>query len=291
VLLLRRAVAGLKAAGHAVGLLAPDPAGAALRGPGGSSVDECLDWNDAALLPLFEEGADLEPLRGRLGGFDASIAYTDRPEIRAGLARLVPRVEPWPPRPTDGHAADHFARATRAFGAEPPGLPPDLEASAAEQREAEAFLGGRLDAGFLALHPGSGSPSKNWPAARFADLYRELGAGRALLVEGPADADAAGALAALPGVVRARGLTPRALGVLLGMSGLLVGNDSGVSHLAAAWGAPTLALFGPTDPAVWSPVGRRVHVLASPTGSMSGLTLDVVLAAARDVWTPGTAGA
>jgi ADP-heptose:LPS heptosyltransferase len=42
-----------------------------------------------------------------------------------------------------------------------------------------------------------------------------------------------------------------------------IGNDSGISHLAAAAGAPVVALFGPTDPAVWAPRGPRVRILAA----------------------------
>jgi ADP-heptose:LPS heptosyltransferase len=42
-----------------------------------------------------------------------------------------------------------------------------------------------------------------------------------------------------------------------------LGNDSGISHLAGMLGLPTLALFGPTDPALWAPLGPRVRVLRS----------------------------
>jgi ADP-heptose:LPS heptosyltransferase len=41
---------------------------------------------------------------------------------------------------------------------------------------------------------------------------------------------------------------------------LYIGNDSGITHLAAAVGTPVLALFGPTDPAVWGPRGRNVRI-------------------------------
>jgi ADP-heptose:LPS heptosyltransferase len=41
----------------------------------------------------------------------------------------------------------------------------------------------------------------------------------------------------------------------------MIGNDTGITHLAAAIGAPTVALFGPTDPAVWGPRGRKVRTL------------------------------
>ena len=58
----------------------------------------------------------------------------------------------------------------------------------------------------------------------------------------------------------------RTLGAALSRAGLFLGNDSGASHLAAASGAPTLALFGPTDPALWAPVGPSVATLRAPRG-------------------------
>jgi ADP-heptose:LPS heptosyltransferase len=80
------------------------------------------------------------------------------------------------------------------------------------------------------------------------------------------------------GAVLARGLTPRVLGATLARAAAYVGNDSGVTHLAAAWGAPTVALFGPTDPAVWSPVGPRVTIVRGPNARMDGIAVDVVAA-------------
>jgi len=52
---------------------------------------------------------------------------------------------------------------------------------------------------------------------------------------------------------------------LLRRAALYVGNDSGITHMAAAVGVPVVALFGPTDPARWAPQGGRVEVLAQET--------------------------
>ncbi len=72
----------------------------------------------------------------------------------------------------------------------------------------------------------------------------------------------------------------RTLGAALSRAGLFLGNDSGASHLAAASGAPTLALFGPTDPALWAPVGPSVATLRAPRGVLADLTVDEVERAA-----------
>ena len=67
----------------------------------------------------------------------------------------------------------------------------------------------------------------------------------------------------------------RELDALTGAGGY-VGHDSGPTHLAAMIGLPTLALFGPTDPAIWSPLGPRVQCLRHepldklPLGQVSG---------------------
>ncbi len=161
--------------------------------------------------------------------------------------------------------------------------PPDLSFSPGERAAATPFLS-LLPPCFLALHPGSGSPAKSWPADRFAALAARLAGGaRILVVLGPAEEDQRWDRD--PGVVVARDLPLRTLGALLSRAGLFVGNDSGVSHLAAAAGAPTLALFGPTDPALWAPVGHSVRWLRAPDHSLAALTLDEVAreaAALRD---------
>ena len=94
---------------------------------------------------------------------------------------------------------------------------------------------------------------------------------------GPAEA----ALLPPEGAILAREWPLRTLAAALSRAGLFVGNDAGVSHLAAAAGAPTLALFGPTDPALWAPVGPRAVVLRAPDGSLDGLAVADVVAAAR----------
>jgi ADP-heptose:LPS heptosyltransferase len=116
----------------------------------------------------------------------------------------------------------------------------------------------------MVLHPGAGSPAKAWPG--FPDLARRLGAAGmpVVVTTGPADREVARWLEAAPGVDchPAPDLSLRELAALAATARGWVGNDSGPTHLAAAAGTPTVALFGPTDPAVWAPLGPRVTVLA-----------------------------
>jgi heptosyltransferase III len=261
--------------------MAPAAPARALLGPGPSAVDEVLDWDDPAFLPLFAQGDPPPPgVAARFEAFAACIAYTNQIHLLASLERLNAKVVVHSPTPVGVHAAEWLARPARALGADPPGVPPDMEVTAFENAEAEAFLVGRLPSGFLAIHAGSGAAAKNWPSDRFEDLAREVGAQPFLLVEGPADATAVAGMGKAP-VVRASHLPLRTLGAVLRRAGLFVGNDSGVTHLAAAWGSPTLALFGPTDPTTWAPVGRCVAVARSPSTSMKDLSLAEVSQAAR----------
>ncbi|MGH7769440.1 MAG: glycosyltransferase family 9 protein [Candidatus Binatia bacterium] len=121
------------------------------------------------------------------------------------------------------------------------------------------FAGKRI----LALAPGSGAREKNWPGEFFREVerwWRESG-GESFAIFGPAeeewceDRDWRGA-----NVIR--NLELGKIAALLSLSDLYLGNDSGLTHLAAAVGADVVALFGPTDPGEWAPRGRRAAVVS-----------------------------
>ena len=76
----------------------------------------------------------------------------------------------------------------------------------------------------------------------------------------------------------------RTLGAVLSRAGLFLGNDSGISHLAAAGGTRTLALFGPTDPAQWAPVGRAVLTLRPASADLADLQVDGVVDQLAGEW-------
>jgi heptosyltransferase-2 len=219
------------------------------------------------------------PVGAALREADAVLAFTRSAAVLSALEPLVRRLVPWDPAPpSEGpHASVWLARALEGLGLGASSEPPPLAFTDAERGEAERRTAA-LPPGFVAVHPGSGSPAKNWPADRFARVASALAAGAPwLLVHGPAEEG----WAAPDGVVLAREWPLRVLGAALGRAGLFLGNDSGASHLAAAAGAPTLAVFGPTDPALWAPVGRAVSVRRAPSGVVADVAVDVVVAAAR----------
>jgi ADP-heptose:LPS heptosyltransferase len=260
--------------------MAPQAAGSALIGPGPGEAQQLLPWEAASTAELFTHAGASAALRDGLAAFQAAVAYTRSADLARNLAAAIPRVAVHDPRPPAGagHAAEWLARPLSSLGVPRDEGPPTL-AAAREEHDEVAALRRDLPDRFLAVHPGSGSASKSWPADRFARMLDALGVDRFLLVEGPADAEAAGGLRTRKGAVDARGLAPRLLGAVLAQAAAYVGNDSGVTHLAAAWGAPTVALFGPTDPGVWSPVGPRVTIVRGPEPRMDGIAVEAVVAA------------
>ena|SRR5436190_10381797 len=103
----------------------------------------------------------------------------------------------------------------------------------------------------LVIHHGSGSVKKNWPF--FDELIQRAPEGRLL----------------------PQGLTLVELSRYLRRAAVFVGNDSGITHLAAYLGCPTIALFGPTDPRIWGPLGRRSRILWK--SKLEDISVDEVL--------------
>ncbi|MFY1620676.1 glycosyltransferase family 9 protein [Micromonospora sp. WMMD736] len=120
-----------------------------------------------------------------------------------------------------------------------------------------------LPVGATLLHPGSNVPAKRWPAERFAALARALRErGHRVLVTGSADerglaervAEAAGLS---PSAVLAGRTDLGALAALVADARLVVSGDTGVAHLATAYGTASVVLFGPVPPAAWGPPPDR----------------------------------
>lgn len=139
---------------------------------------------------------------------------------------------------------------------------------------------------FVLLFPGSGGAHKNWPTENYMALGRAIErsfALRPVMVLGPAEAEMAATLAAISRETRGcELLSGLDLAEVLGLARLaafFVGNDSGLSHLAAAAGAPGVALFGPTDPLRWRPLGNVGVIQHEP---LAQLAVESVLSAIRE---------
>ncbi len=193
-----------------------------------------------------------------LRSFDSIVSWygTNRPPFREALLHLGLLCEFHAALPTadfSRHATDFFLGQVGA----PLGLLPRLRFQPPVSRDT------------VVIHPLSGGSHKNWPLASYQELARRL----PLKTEwtcGPEEQ--------LPKATRFENLADLA-GWIAGAR-LYIGNDSGITHLAAAVGAPTIAIFGPTSPETWAPRGGNVIVLHSnPIGALQ--VADVVNAANR----------
>jgi ADP-heptose:LPS heptosyltransferase len=186
-----------------------------------------------------------------------------------------------------GHRLTHLAGTLGL--AEPP--LPVAWCAPADYARADALLPPNVP--LIGLGPTANWSGKVWPAERFVALFQALetvlpGA-RPVIFAGPGAAEramAAPVLAALPGAVDLVGaLSLPEAAACLQRCRLFVGNDSGLMHLAAAAGAATLGLFGPTPATEYAPSGRRTAaVLADgPAGRapIDALGIDQVVAAAK----------
>jgi ADP-heptose:LPS heptosyltransferase len=174
-----------------------------------------------------------------LSSFDEIVSWYGwhRPEFREALASTgVPCVfhRALPPSGFRGHATDFFLEQVGA----PQGMTPAIEIAATAERNT------------VVIHPFSGGARKDWPLARFEKLAEEL----TCPVEWTA-----GPEETLSRAIRFDRLDE--LARWMKGAQLYIGNDSGITHLAAAIGTKVLALFGPTDPKTWAPRGENVSIL------------------------------
>ncbi|MCE0484611.1 MAG: glycosyltransferase family 9 protein [Methylacidiphilales bacterium] len=243
-------------------------------------LDDIRSVNHGPLSAFFTPRAVLDPgWMDYINGFDLILSYFYDPDglFLSNLQRCLPGEilthSPRVPEQFKQPAAFHFAKILQPLGLElgDAQAASELFPTPADRDAARAFLSGLApDKRLIAIHPGSGGEIKNWPVDSWAELGRRLCAKipqtNLLLIEGEADAEPARQLSEawknLPHL-RARLLPLPILTALLRESVLYLGHDSGITHLAAASrrDLPVIALFGPTDPAVWAPPRNGVRVL------------------------------
>ncbi|WP_414663113.1 glycosyltransferase family 9 protein [Horticoccus sp. 23ND18S-11] len=171
--------------------------------------------------------------------------------------------------PAQSPAAAHYCEPLRALGLATRDSFFRLAPLAAESISTPPTL-----ADTLVVHPGSGSPRKNWPIARWQALLACLPAPVAIVL-GEAEMETWSDATVGQQATTWRNLPLETLVARFAACRLFIGHDSGISHLAAAAGAKCVLLFGPTDPACWAPPTPEVEVLHSTAGLMA-LTRETV---------------
>ncbi len=173
---------------------------------------------------------------------------------------------------SDMHAVDRYLLALDAFSVAAPETPRfDIAVNGADLTEAGRIL---KDAGigendeFATIAPSARWMTKRWEAEKFARLALALKERRGLKYIFIGSADEAGVMSGLEGLTGRESLafgktSLKGLAALLGRARLMITNDSGPMHIAAAMGTRALAIFGPTDPGRTGPYGRGHRVITS----------------------------
>jgi ADP-heptose:LPS heptosyltransferase len=187
----------------------------------------------------------------------------------AGDGRIFPfRLQAW-----GSHQAEYYLSCIGQNGCDLP-LPEIAPKSEAVGWSAEFWARHELEnRPVLTVGPGSGGREKIWPTEHFCaviDWWRGTVGGEAVVVLGPVEEDRGGWEPLGKRALVVRNLTLAQVAALLGRSGAYLGNDSGITHLAAAVGVQTLALFGPSDPQRWRPRGKRVTLLHAAAECAAG---------------------
>jgi ADP-heptose:LPS heptosyltransferase len=239
---------------------------------------DLIGWK---LAPVGE----LEPLPPRLHDADVAANLHGRgPQSHGLLLAARPRSAIWFEHPDvresaggpawrhGEHQVRRWCRLLRESGvaADPSDLllepPPGAPPAASE--------------GATLIHPGAASAARRWPADRFAAVARaEAAAGRRVVITGSRDevalAREVATAAGLPRDVVLAGRTDLAeLARAVAAARLVVCGDTGVAHLATAFGTPSVVLFGPSSPVEWGPplVGRHRVLWVGATGDPHGET-------------------
>ena len=248
-------------------------------------IDHICSQHESRWSALYKAAVLPDELRRWLATFDVAVNFWPDPD--GELQRHFPlgaaqRFVTAPAMPVLAPAAARYCAALRPLG---------IDASECFFR----FNLGTQNAAALpnpgptaiAVHPGSGSHRKNWPAERWIELVESLDT-PVVFVLGEAEAEAWSsawlrrtqlARRIQAGSVRVAANLPLPdLADQLSSCRVFLGHDSGVSHLAAACGVPCVLLFGPTDPAMWAPPAPHVRVIRHGN-DLAAISIDDVRAA------------
>lgn len=236
-------------------------------------ADSVRSLEHRTMAPLFAKTAPIdEALAEHLRSFNLVVSFLYDPDglfrasmERVGVKTLIecsPRVQ---------HEGEHASKQL-AKGLEKLAMFLEDEHLRCAHFERPPVAGNRI-----AIHVGSGSEKKNWPLEHWQKLADEFPGHEIVFITGEAEQER--------GIKPASHLSWHALplpelATRLGTCSAFLGHDSGISHLAAACGVPSLLLFGPTEPAVWAPPQPWVTVLREESGDLAALEFDRVKQAA-----------
>jgi ADP-heptose:LPS heptosyltransferase len=232
-------------------------------------ADSVRSLEHRTMAPLFAKTAPIdEALAEHLCSFNLVVSFLYDPDghFRASMERVGVKtlIECSPLVQNDGlHASKQLAKGLEnlAMFLEDDLLQKPLFPASAERSPK------------IMIHPGSGSEKKNWPLEHWLRLADELIGHEFIFITGEAE-EARGVR--IPKHSHWHSLPLSELATRMSTCAAFLGHDSGISHLAAACGVPSLLLFGPTDPAVWAPPQPWVWILREDSHDLSALSYERV---------------
>jgi ADP-heptose:LPS heptosyltransferase len=237
--------------------------------------DGVLNCSDKRWALLYDSKAETPTIES-LPPVDSVFAFCRSSSQRLvdNLARIYGkpayRIDPFPQSDPGLHVSNYQCRQLEEIGIPALPCPPAVIAPAQKHfLEASRFIRENVTSNrqLVLIHPGSGGRKKLWSVAGWLDVIRNISSRNdceIALIEGPADSHMIQQLCANVGALPLLAVHNWPLGklaALIKQSSLYLGNDSGITHLAAACNTPTIALFGPTDPSIWGPKGPTVRVV------------------------------
>jgi len=239
-------------------------------------ADATRPLGDRRMAMLYAKGANLDPaLADYFCSFNLVVCYLFDPDgiLHENMEKLgVKTLIDFPQliTPGQGHASQQLAKPLEKlamFLEEPEWRSPTFPERTVKVAQR------------IAIHPGSGSTTKNWPAENWLRLAENISASHPqieiIFITGEAEIERN----TLPRDItftRWQNLPLTDLVDHLQTCDLFLGHDSGISHLASACGVPSLLLFGPTDPSTWAPSQPNVRVLRAPSSDLNQLPYDAV---------------
>ncbi|MCM8762525.1 MAG: glycosyltransferase family 9 protein, partial [Candidatus Omnitrophica bacterium] len=250
----------------------------------------CID--SSFFLPLFM-GDKEKNVSSFFENLDIVISYTDEEEVFSQALKDTFRgkiiFHPVNPENIKKHITEHLLEPVYNITSNVC-KSPSLKVMHIKQKE------------FFIIHPGSGSPHKNWDIERFLEVYKRLSSSiKGIILLGYAEKKqyefwykniSSSCVAEPVEIEDIISYIERAY--------FYIGNDSGVSHLFAAAGVPSIVIFGPTSPSIWSPTGKNVKILykgerCSPCNieqrqlckqksCLNSITADDVIKAKEEIW-------
>jgi ADP-heptose:LPS heptosyltransferase len=225
-------------------------------------VDKGYPLEAAYFATLFCDRADAK-IKDRIRSYEKIVVFSFSAELENTINQIStsPCVR-IPPRPSPRdriNVAEFLLQKLMAGGLIEAVVANDL---VSDWQQHNRKAGRSMDTTKIIIHPGAGSVRKRWPLARFLELAQVLEerGWQPQFVCGPAETD-------LDAKIKNQNRPAHRFSQLTDLAdwietaGGYIGNDSGISHLAAYLGLPCVVVFGPTDPARWTPPGLRVQVV------------------------------